>query len=272
MYTKVRIILQLKEFNIHPPIASNRSNLGHCKENPESITLVTWHISIFRLMDSALWDHLVSKRQSKNWSKGDISTSITATTQTVSLELRSFMVNNRTTVVQCQGRSILEAVKVAVDMDTMEITTVVASRPATIMLIITRKLKIKTPVLIYNTREISRIFTEGRNNYRVSKIQGWTFHGLTTQEICPRVALWIILAKCYHQLRRITVVETIGIPHQSILCKTRCTASEVRTTDSFRKIGKRQSGRVCLAVVILGRYSQVSKHTAMTEHRHNFSN
>jgi len=68
--------------------------------------------------------------------------------------------------------SILGAVKVEVDMDTMEITMVAASLPATIMLTIARRLKLNNPVHICNTHAISRISIGDRNNCKVRTTQG----------------------------------------------------------------------------------------------------
>ena len=59
------------------------------------------------------------------------------------------------------------AVKLVVVMATVEAIMAVALLQAITMLIITIKVRTSNLVRTCNTQEISRIFTEGRNNYKV---------------------------------------------------------------------------------------------------------
>ena len=84
------------------------------------------------------------------------------------------MARIRTIVAQCQDNltmTIPVAVKVEVDMVTMEITMEVVLLQATIMLTITLLPKPPNLVHIYSTQGISRISTEDRNKFKV-RIRG----------------------------------------------------------------------------------------------------
>ena len=184
------------------------------------------------------------------------------------------MARIRTIVAQCQDNltmTIPVAVKVEVDMVTMEITMEVVLLQATIMLTITLLPKPPNLVHIYSTQGISRISTEDRNKFKV-RIRGWISQGLTIQETCRNLTRWTNnLAKCSHQLLHQAAKAQIMLDQW--FSKTKCTVLVVKTTGSCRKIDKRQSDRVCWVVEMeLVKCTLSSRLIATTELKPNYSN
>ena len=146
-------------------------------------------------------------------------------------------------------------------MATVATTMVVESRPAIIMLTITRAVVIKLSSLhrICNTRETSRTCTEDRSNCKV-RTREWIFQESTTPEICLRTR-WTQEARFFPQFRPTMAALMEG--HR--LCKIKCTASVGKITDSW-KIGRKRLGRVSwVEEKALRRSMHLNMHTVMTE-------